>query len=139
MKKIITYTAGGAKGSPGPAAAGVYITDAAGKVIKEEKKHLGNAYSDFAAYYAVMHALQTLVQLYSQKTKTMDFEIRLDNELVQKQLSAVSQITEPGLVSMFIEIHNMRVDSFPNISFVHVTQAQNKDADRLVSEAFDKK
>jgi ribonuclease HI len=139
MEKIIAYTDGGARGNPGPAAAGVYITDAQGKVIKEEKKALGNATNNFAEYYGVMLALQLLKQLYSKSSKTMQFEIRLDSELVQKQLSGIYQIKEPGLVPMFIEIHNMRVANFPNINFVHVPRANNKEADRLVNEALDGK
>jgi len=139
MEKIITYTAGGAKGSPGPAAAGVYITDASGNMIQEEKKHLGNAHGDFASYYAVMLALQTLSQLYCEKTKTMDFEVRLGSELIQKQLSSLAPINEPGLVPMFIEIHNMSVASFPNLTFVLVPQAKNKKAESLVAEALDGK
>ncbi len=139
MEKIITYTDGGSRGNPGPAAAGVYITDVKGEVVHEEKKTLGNATNNFAEYYGVMLALQTLKQLYGKKSKTMQFEIRLDSELVQKQLSGIYQIKEPGLVPMFIEIHNMRVASFPNITFVHVPREKNKEADRLVNEALDGK
>ena len=86
-----------------------------------------------------MLALQTLKQIYGKNSKTMQFEIRLDSELVQKQLSGIYQIKEPGLVPMFIEIHNMRVASFPHITFTHVPRAKNKEADRLVNEALDGK
>ena len=139
MEKIIAYTDGGARGNPGPAAAGVYITDASGKMVREVKQSLGNATNNFAEYYGVMLALQTLKAIYGKKSKEMQFEIRLDSELVQKQLSAIFQIKEPGLVPMFIEIHNMRVASFPHIKFVHVPRAKNKEADRLVNEALDGK
>ncbi|HMO78006.1 MAG TPA: ribonuclease HI family protein [Candidatus Paceibacterota bacterium] len=134
METIIAYTAGGAKGNPGPAAAGVYITDAKGKVVREVKQSLGNATSDFAEYYGVMLVLQTLQEIYNKKSKKIQFEIRLSSELVQKQLSALEPIKEPGLVPMFIEIHNMKVASFPYISFVHINRAKNKEADRLVNE-----
>ena len=139
METIIAYTDGGARGNPGPAAAGVYITDFDGKEVREVKQSLGNGTEDFAEYYGVMLALQTLKAIYGKKSKVMQFEIRLDSELVQKQLSAVQQINEPGLVPMFIEIHNMRVVSFPNITFVHISSAKNKEADRLVNEALDGK
>ena len=51
METIIAYTDGGARGNPGPAAAGVYITDAAGKVVREIKQSLGNSTNNFAEYY----------------------------------------------------------------------------------------
>jgi ribonuclease HI len=139
MEKIIAYTDGGARGNPGPAAAGVYITNEAGEKIKEVKEALGNGTNNFAEYYGVMLALQTLKQLYSKKTKEMQFEIRLDSELVKKQLNAEYQIKEPGLVPMFIEIHNLRVSSFPNLTLTHVRREMNKEADRLVNEALDGK
>lgn len=139
METIIAYTDGGSRGNPGPAAVGVYITTSTGEVLSEVKKAIGNSTNNFAEYYGVMLALQTLKQIYSNKTKVMQFEIRLDSELVKKQLSAEYQIKEPGLVPMFIEIHNMRVSTFPNIFFTHVPREKNKEADRLVNEALDGK
>ncbi len=139
METIIAYTDGGARGNPGPAAAGVYITDAVGTMVREVKQALGNANNNFAEYYGVMLALQTIKQIYGQKTKEMMIEIRLDSELVKKQLNSEYQINEPGLVPMFIEIHNMRVISFPNLTLTQVSQEENKEANRLVNEVLDGK
>jgi ribonuclease HI len=137
MKKVIAYTDGGARGNPGPSAIGVYITDEAGDLIKEVKEAIGNATNNFAEYNAVMVGLQTLKSLYGSKTKEMQFEIRLDSELVKKQLNNEYQIKEPGLVPMFIEIHNLRVANFPHLTLTHIPREQNKEADRLVNEALD--
>jgi ribonuclease HI len=137
MKKIIAYTDGGARGNPGPAAIGVYITDEDNQVLKEVKQFIGNSTNNFAEYNAVMLALQTLKASFGSKTKEMQFEIRLDSELVQKQLNNEYQIKEPGLVPMFIEIHNLRVANFPNLILTHVPREKNKEADRLVNEALD--
>lgn len=138
LETIITFTDGGARGNPGPAAIGVYITKD-GKLVREVKQAIGNSTNNFAEYNAVMVALQTLKQIYSKKTKEIIFEIRLDSELVKKQLNGEYQIKEPGLVPMFIEIHNLRVSSFPNLILTHIPRAQNKEADRLVNEALDRK
>lgn len=137
MEKIICYTDGGSRGNPGPAGIGVYITDNEDKVLKEVSEFLGNGTNNFAEYQAVMVALQTLRKHYGKRTKEMEFEVRMDSELVQKQLNNEYQIKEPGLVPQFIEIHNMRVSSFPNITFTHVRREQNKEADRLANEAMD--
>lgn len=138
METVIAFTDGGARGNPGPAGVGIYITKD-GQMVKEMKQAIGNATSNFAEYYAVMLALQTLKQIYGKATMTTQFEIRLDSELVKKQLSGEYQINEPGLVPMFIEIHNMRVSTFPNIFFTHLPRSLNKEADRLASEAMDGK
>ena len=139
MEKVICYTDGGARGNPGPAGIGVYVTDASGKVITQAKQKIGNSTNNFAEYNAVMLGLQTLKAKYGAKTKTIDFELRLDSELVKKQLNGEYQIKEPGLVPMFIEIHNLRVSSFPHLKLTHIPRAQNKEADRLVNEALDGK
>ncbi len=139
MKTIICYTDGGARGNPGPSAIGVYITDKQGKILREVAQTIGNGTNNFAEYYGVMVGLQTLKAMLGAKSKTTQIELRLDSELVKKQLNDEYQIKEPGLVPMFIEIHNMRVASFPHLTLKHIPRAQNKEADRLVNEALDGK
>lgn len=137
MEKVIAFTDGGARGNPGPAGLGVYITDSDGKALKEVVQFLGNATNNFAEYNGVLVALQTLKAMFGKTTKDMDVEIRLDSELVKKQLNNEYQIKEPGLVPMFIEIHNLRVSSFPNLTLTHIPREKNKEADRLSNEAMD--
>ena len=137
MEKIICYSDGGARGNPGPAAAGVYITNQAGDLVKAVKQALGNGTNNFAEYMGVVLALRTLQELYGRKTKTMTFELKLDSELVVKQLNHQYQIKEVSLVSYFIEIHNLRIANFPNLTITHIKRSLNKEADRLVNEALD--
>ncbi len=136
---VICYTDGGARGNPGPAGAGAYITKGNGDVIDEVSLFLGNGTNNYAEYAAVILALHTVKKHFGAKTKTLHVEIRMDSELIQRQLSYKYQIKEPSLVPQFLEIHNMRVKDFPHISFVHVRREQNKDADRLANEAMDRK
>lgn len=138
MEKIIAYTDGGSRGNPGPAAIGVYITDSSGAILKEVSETIGNATNNIAEYQAVLVAFQTLKQLFGKQLKEMQVEIRMDSELVQKQLSGQYQIKEPGLVPIFMEIHNMRVAHLPHVTFTHVRREKNKEADRLVNEALDR-
>ena len=139
METIITFAAGRANGNPGPAALGIYITDSNGALIQEVAQAIGNARADFACYYAVMVALETLKQIYVEATNEMRFELRLDNDFVLKQLNSESEIKEPGLVPMFIEIHNKRVTSFPNLTLTLISEAENMEADRLIDEALGNK
>ena len=137
METITIFTDGGARGNPGPAAIGVYMVGADGTVLKEVSETIGNATNNFAEYQAVMRGLQTAKEHFGKKTKELQFEIKLDSELVKKQLNGEYQIKEPGLVPHFIEIHNMRVSSFPNLTLTHVRRELNKEADRLVNKALD--
>lgn len=139
MKEIIVYTDGGSRGNPGPAAVGVYVTDPQGEVLYEAKQTIGNSTNNFAEYQAVSYALETLRKQYGKQTKEMHVTLRLDSELVKKQLNAEYQIKDPGLVPLFIEIHNAQVAHFPQIAWEHVPREKNKEADRLVNEALDGK
>jgi ribonuclease HI len=137
MQKVICYTDGGARGNPGPAAIGVYITDEAGQMLREVGQVIGNSTNNYAEYHAVMVGLETLVEVLGETSKTTQVEMRLDSELVKKQLNAEYQIKEPGLVPLFIAIHNLRVAHFPHLALTHIPREENKEADRLVNEALD--
>jgi ribonuclease HI len=137
MKKVICYVASATHGNPGPAAVGVAVVDAAGAIIKESRQSIGNARSNFAAYHAVMTGLQTLQSVYGKATQRMQVEICLDNTEVKRQLNAERPITEPGLVPLFIEIHNIRVMHFPTLSFTLVKSAQLHVAHTLAQQELD--
>lgn len=137
MKKITIFTDGGSRGNPGPAAVGAQIVDAKGTVVREISETIGNATNNFAEYYAVMRGLQVAVEVFGKSTKSMQVEVKLDSELVKKQLNAEYQIKEPGLVPYFIEIHNMRIAFFPRLTYTHIRREFNKEADRLVNQALD--
>jgi ribonuclease HI len=137
METITIHTDGGARGNPGPAAIGVYITDGAGAVVVAHKEAIGNATNNYAEYLAVIRALEILRQLYGKQTTKMQFEIKLDSELVKKQITGEYRVKEPSLMSLYMTVHNERVDNFPHLTFTHVRREFNKDADKLVNEALD--
>lgn len=137
MQSIVCFTSGDARGNPGPAGIGIVIIEA-DLVIHEEARSVGNATDIFAEYSAVMTCLQLLVEYLKDDSVATDIEIKLDSELVQKQLAHESQINEPGLIPMFIEIHNLRVANFPKLRFTLISSEENKAAVALVNEALDK-
>lgn len=137
MEKVIIYTDGGARGNPGPAAIGAQVVDADGTVLEEVSQAIGNATNNYAEYLAVAKGLEAVKKRFGKKTKEIQFELKLDSELVKKQLNSEYQIKDPGLVPLFIEIHNLRVAHFPHLKLTHVRREFNKEADRLVNKALD--
>jgi ribonuclease HI len=137
MEKITIYTDGGSRGNPGPAAIGGQVLDESGQVLKEFSGTIGNSTNNIAEYMAVAEGLKCAKELFGKQTKEMEFELRMDSELIQKQLTNQYQIKDAGLVPYFIEIHNLRVAAFPNLTVTHVKREKNKEADRLVNEALD--
>jgi ribonuclease HI len=117
METVIVYTSGHALGNPGPASVHICVQNSKGEVVEEFQKAIGNADVNFAEYYAVMLVLRTLKDIYKEETNSIHFEFRLNSEFVKKQLNNEQPITEPGLVPMFIEIHNQVVADFPNLTW----------------------
>jgi ribonuclease HI len=138
MKKVVCYTDGGARGNPGPAGAGAVALLENGTPLFEGSQFLGNATNNFAEYAAVLLLLTELKRRLGKATKATHIEVRLDSELVKKQLSGEYQIKEPSLVPQFIEIHNLRVSAFPHLTFIHVPREENKRADKLANDAMDR-
>jgi ribonuclease HI len=87
MKKVVLYTDGGARGNPGPAGAGAVIAEENGTVIKEVSEFLGKQTNNFAEYQAVILGLKKLKQLFGSAVWHMDIEVRLDSELIVRQVS----------------------------------------------------
>lgn len=139
MKHIICHTDGGARGNPGPAGVGIVAEWADGKLLFEGSQFLGNATNNYAEYAAVVLLLTELKKRLGKETKAVTVEVRMDSELIQKQLSHEYQVKEPSLVPHFMEIHNLRVAAFPHIRFMHVPREKNKRADQLANEAMDRK
>jgi ribonuclease HI len=138
MDTITVFTDGGARGNPGPSGIGVHVEDADGHTIGEFSKYIGEQTNNFAEYEAVAVALEALKKKFGTKTKTMQIKVKLDSELIQKQLINLYQIKEPTLFPQYIKVHNLIVSSFPNISFTHIPRAENAAADRLANEAMDR-
>jgi ribonuclease HI len=137
MEKIIVYTDGGSRGNPGVAGVGAVVLDENKKIIKKLSKFVGIATNNFAEYEAVILALAELKKIYGKKTEGIQFDFRMDSELVQKQLSGLYQIKEESLFPQFIKVWNYRVKDFPNLSFSHVRREENNLADGLANEAMD--
>lgn len=134
--KIVIHTDGGARGNPGPAAIGIVISDER-LVIKKYSEYLGQATNNQAEYQAVIFALKKVKALFGKKkAKIMEIEIRLDSELIAKQLNRQYKIKEKKLQPLFIKIWNLILD-FGQVSFKYISREENKEADRLVNQVLD--
>lgn len=137
-EKILVYTDGGSRGNPGPAAIGIVIQDASGKTLKSYADKIGKATNNEAEYRAVIFALQKVRALIGrEKTKKSEIEIRMDSELVSRQLNGENKIEEERLFPLFIKIWNLKMD-YHSLVFRSIPREKNQEADRLVNEALDR-
>lgn len=137
MEKIIIYTDGGARGNPGPAGIGAIIKDEAGKVLKEVSQYIGETTNNMAEYQALIAALTEAKTMFGEKLREMAVDVRMDSELVVRQLSGIYKVKEPSLKEQFAKVATMRLEDVPNITFTHVYREENSHADQLVNAAID--
>ena len=126
--KTIVYADGGSRNNPGPSALGVVVTDDKGKILKEYSRYLGEATNNQAEYEAVIFALQKAKQL-----KYKNIELRVDSELIGKQLLGKYKIKDADLQPLFIKAWNLRLD-FEKVDIKIIPREQNKKADKLVNQ-----
>ena len=129
--KAIIYTDGGARGNPGPAAAGVVIFDDHKKLISLEGKYLGKATNNEAEYQALIIALDAAHKLGIAIAKCY-----LDSELIVKQLNGEYKVKSPKMISKKAKVDEL-VKNFSQLDFIHIRRKYNKFADKLVNIALD--
>lgn len=131
MNKIITFTDGGSRGNPGPAAIGGVLYDEKKNKIDSFKECIGKNTNNQAEYCALLKALEL-----AKKHKAEIVECFLDSELVVKQMKREYKVKDKGLAVIFVHIWNIAI-AFKKISFHHIPREKNQEADALVNEALD--
>ena len=129
--KLITFTDGGARGNPGPAAAGIIIKDTFGKNISSFGKYLGEQTNNFAEYTALLEALRK-----SKELGATEVECYLDSELVTKQMRREYKVKEPALQKLFILVYNA-ASQFKKVTYHHIPREKNQEADKEVNKILD--
>ena len=129
--KLITFTDGGARGNPGPAAAGIVIKNESGATVESFGVYLGEKTNNFAEYTALIEALEKTNNL-----GATEVECFLDSELVVKQMRREYKVKEPDLQKLFIKAFNA-ASKFKKVSYRHIPREKNREADAEVNKTLD--
>ncbi|MDO8626058.1 MAG: ribonuclease HI family protein [Candidatus Magasanikbacteria bacterium] len=129
--KLTTFTDGGARGNPGPAALGVVIKNESGVILSAYGEYLGSQTNNFAEYSALLSALNRAHQLGATEVACV-----LDSELIVKQMNRIYKVKEPTLQKLFIQVYNAAA-KFKRVSYRHILRAGNYEADAEVNKAID--
>lgn len=136
MQKIVIHTDGGARGNPGPAAIGVVIA-AEGEEVIEFGEYVGEQTNNWAEYEALIRALQTAHEKLGEKFKDADVEIRMDSQLVVRQIEGTYKVKEPTLKEKHAHATKLLEEYAPGAHFTHVPREENAAADALVNSTLD--
>jgi len=131
--KVTIFTDGGARGNPGPAAAGIVIKDENNHILDAYGEYLGEQTNNFAEYSALISGLKRAKEL-----GATEVECILDSELVTKQMLGQYKVREPSLQKLFIQAYNAS-SQFKKVKYQHTLRENNKEADKMVNEILDKK
>lgn len=130
---ITIHTDGGARGNPGPAGAAAVLSQH-GAVLAEVKQYLGDSCTNnFAEYQGLLLGLAKAQAL---GLADESIEVRMDSELVVKQMRGEYKVKDAGLKVEFAKAREL-LQRFASVRFVHVPREENTDADRLVNETID--
>jgi ribonuclease HI len=129
---VVAYTDGGARGNPGPAGYGVYISDEHGHKLAELSQYLGNQTNNVAEYSGLLAALEWAVQNGHRAAQVVS-----DSELMVKQLRGEYKVSNPTLQELHAKAKRL-ISQLDWFDVKHVLRGQNKEADRLANEAMDK-
>jgi len=131
-KKVIIYTDGGARGNPGPAALGVVIGESF-----MHGEYIGETTNNIAEYSALVYALKHVKKATGiEDLKTISLEVRMDSELIVKQMKGEYKVKNPGLRELFSEVQKL-IPHYHLVTFQHIRREKNKEADAMVNKALD--
>jgi len=122
---VSVHCDGACAGNPGPAGAGVVITDSHGNILRRVKSFLGNATNNAAEYSALIIGLREAKRLGATKVVCWT-----DSELLEKQLNGEYKIKSARLRALSLEAMHL-ARGFSQFSLRRVEREKNCHADKL--------
>ncbi len=129
--KLTMFADGGSRGNPGPAASGAVLYDDAGNVVREVGTYLGVTTNNVAEWTGLITGLEAARDL-----GASEVVVRLDSELVVKQLSGAYKVKHPNLIPLHAKARTL-LRSFARVDIGHVRRKANAAADALVNQTLD--
>jgi ribonuclease HI len=127
----VAYSDGASRGNPGPAAYGIRIVAADGTELASEGSAIGRATNNVAEYRGAIAALEKARSL-----GIRHLELRLDSELVVKQLNGEYRVKNAALAELKKRVDRLAA-GFATFRVRHVRRAENSETDRLANRALD--
>ncbi len=129
--RLVVHVDGGARGNPGPAAAGAVLSRPGGEVVDRASERLGETTNNVAEYRGLLLGLRRAAALGASEVEVVN-----DSELVARQVNGDYRVKHAVLKPLHAEALAL-LDGFDAWSLRNVPRSQNAEADRLVNEALD--
>jgi ribonuclease HI len=129
--KATLFADGGSRGNPGPAASGAVLFGDDGSTLAEVGEYLGVATNNVAEWKALVLGLARARDL-----GVEEIAVRLDSELVVRQVTGVYKIKHPALIPLAARAKAL-LREFKRSDVRHVRRAENAAADAVVNRVLD--
>ena len=129
---VIANTDGGARGNPGPAGFGVFLSDQKGQKLGEISQYLGEQTNNYAEYSALLAALEWAIA-----NGHRNLQVVSDSELMVKQIRGEYKVRNENLQPLFEKAKRL-ISQLDWFEARHVLRGENKKADGLANAAMDK-
>jgi len=129
--KATLFADGGSRGNPGPAAGGAVLFAEDGSALAEVGEYLGIATNNVAEWRALLAGLAKAREL-----GIDDLAVRLDSELVVRQLSGVYRVKHADLIPLANKAKTL-LRGFHSVDIQHVRRKDNAAADAVVNQVLD--
>jgi ribonuclease HI len=134
VSRLTTYSDGGARGNPGPAAIGVVLVDEAGHVVFETARCIGSTTNNKAEYQAMILALES-----AREQKARQLTCIADSQLLIYQLQGRYRIKDLTLKALAEKVKSL-ASQFESVVFRQVPRENPmiSRADKLLNQALDR-
>lgn len=129
VTSAVLYTDGASLGNPGPAGAGFVLAGEDGQVLAEGSVPLEPTTVNVAEYRALIAGLEETL-----RRGVRRLELRMDSELVIRQLKGQYQVKAKPLVPLFIAAKRLTAQ-LEEFTCRHIPREQNQRADDLAGAA----
>jgi len=129
--KLVVHVDGGARGNPGPAAAGAVVSTPEGEVLDESSELLGVASNNVAEYRGLLLGLRRARELGATEVEAIN-----DSELIAKQVNGSYKVKHPDMKPLHARAL-AALGEFERWTVRTVRREQNARADELVNAALD--
>ena len=128
----MVYADGASRGNPGPAAIGAVIFDDKDRECHRISEAIGQATNNEAEYRAAIAGVEAALALGARH-----IELRMDSELVVRQLDSRYRVRNPRLKRLFGRVRDLRW-RFDSFRAAAIPRADNALADKLANQALDR-
>ncbi|MBA4180935.1 MAG: ribonuclease H [Anaerolinea sp.] len=131
--RLTVFADGASRGNPGPSAIGASIRDGDGLELATVSQRTGIGTNNQAEYRAALEGVRKARQL-----GATAIDLRLDSELVVRQLSGLYRVRNAALKALFTALLQ-ELEATGPYTVGHVPRARNARADALANAALDAK